>query len=118
MTQCQWSHLLPRINGMNSLYRMTATVFLATCYLVCALSGNAHPQFSGALSHDGPGLDLESMASNDRETSPLKFPLKPALESTEQGVDWRHLFEQSLAFLSVEHAFRCATEEGTRQAFS
>jgi len=39
-------------------------------------------------------------------------------ETTEQGVDWLHLFEQSLAFMSFEHAFRCATEEGTRQGFN
>src|SRR5262249_3141898 len=29
-----------------------------------------------------------------------------------------HLFGQSLLFLSVENAFRCATEQGTRDGFS
>jgi len=35
----------------------------------------------------------------------------------ETGIDWRHLAEGSLAFLTLEHAFRYATEYGTRDAF-
>jgi hypothetical protein len=35
----------------------------------------------------------------------------------EAGIDWLHLAEGSLAFLTVEHAFRYATEYGTRDAF-
>ena len=34
----------------------------------------------------------------------------------EAGIDWLHLAEGSLAFLTVEHAFRYATESGTRDA--
>jgi len=44
--------------------------------------------------------------------------LKPVPETTKQGVDWHHLFVQSFAFLSFEHAFRYATEEQTRQNLS
>ncbi len=35
----------------------------------------------------------------------------------ERGIAWSHLFESSLMFLSVEHVFRYATEQGTRDAF-
>src|ERR1017187_10061359 len=36
----------------------------------------------------------------------------------EAGIDWLHLAEGSLAFLAIEHAFRYATEYGTRDAFN
>jgi hypothetical protein len=32
-------------------------------------------------------------------------------------VDWPELFKDSLQFFAVEHAFRCATEQGTRDGF-
>jgi hypothetical protein len=35
----------------------------------------------------------------------------------ETGVDWSHLAQGSFAFLAVENAFRCATEQGTRDGF-
>ena len=41
----------------------------------------------------------------------------PATPKPETGVDWLHLAEGSLAFLTVEHAFRYATEYGTRDSF-
>jgi hypothetical protein len=34
------------------------------------------------------------------------------------GVDWGGLTRDSVLFLAVENAFRCATEQGTRDAFS
>lgn len=36
----------------------------------------------------------------------------------ETGIDWRRLASSSLTLLSIQNAFRCATEEGTREAFS
>ena len=36
----------------------------------------------------------------------------------ETGVDWFHLARGSFAFLAVENAFRCATEQGTRDGFT
>ena len=42
--------------------------------------------------------------------------VSPVLKS-ETGIDWWHLAEGSFAFLAVEHAFRCATEQGTRDGF-
>jgi hypothetical protein len=35
----------------------------------------------------------------------------------EHGISWAGVFKGSLAFLTVEHAFRIATEQGTRDAF-
>jgi hypothetical protein len=35
----------------------------------------------------------------------------------DKGIDWRGVFAGSLAFLAVEHTFRIATEQGTRDAF-
>src|SRR3954453_24105158 len=49
-------------------------------------------------------------------TQPL---IKPVLVTTEKkGIDWEHLFRESLFFMTFENAFRCATEEGTRAGFS
>jgi len=83
------------------------------CCLGIAVSAYAHPQAESALSDDFIP-ELTSKKKNYSATS-LR---KPVLQTTERGVDWRHLFEQSFAFLSFEHAFRCATEDGTRQNFS
>src|ERR1019366_1759069 len=67
-----------------------------------------------------------------RSSSSLHVPLDPAGSAAasgtgimavspkpkrETGIDWLHLAEGSLAFLTVEHAFRYATESGTRDAF-
>ncbi len=37
--------------------------------------------------------------------------------SPPSGVDWHHLFLSSFAFLAIEHSFRVATEQGTREGF-
>jgi hypothetical protein len=36
----------------------------------------------------------------------------------ETGIDWRRLATSSITLLSIQNAFRCATEDGTREAFS
>ena len=36
----------------------------------------------------------------------------------ETGIDWSHLAQGTLTFLTVQNAFRCATEQGTRDGFS
>ncbi len=41
----------------------------------------------------------------------------PPTAKRETGIDWWHLAEGSLSFLTVEHVFRYATEWGTRDAF-
>jgi hypothetical protein len=43
--------------------------------------------------------------------------VSPSPQAT-RGIDWYHLFLSSFNFLAVEHAFRCATEQGTRDGFS
>ena len=35
-----------------------------------------------------------------------------------RGVDWGGLFRESFLFLAIENSFRCATEQGTRDAIS
>lgn len=71
-----------------------------------------------------PGGDAAPGLSN-----PLILPLiRPApkpgsgpllgLEPERQGVDWNGVIGQSLFLLSIENAFRCATERGTRDGFS
>ena len=99
---------------MTILYRMIAPILFAACHLGFGFSLNAHPQSSGALSNDDGASDSKSKLTKYRDASLLK----PIREDAEQRVDWAHLFGQSLAFLSFEHAFRCATEEGTREGFS
>ena len=52
--------------------------------------------------------------------TPLLSPIKYARITArkERGVDWAHLVKESLLFMSFENAFRCATEQGTRDGFS
>lgn len=38
-----------------------------------------------------------------------------AFEKTSEGVQWKPLLSQSMLFLGVQHGFRFATEEGTRE---
>ena len=62
---------------------------------------------SESISHPGaPGSDAGNTAAGGfvMVTPPQR----------EHGIDWGHLFEGSLAFLAVEHGFRIATEQGTR----
>lgn len=40
-----------------------------------------------------------------------------ATSDKQTGVDWLHLASSSLSFLAIQHAFRCATERGTRDGF-
>ena len=110
MTQCKQGGISSKTR-MATLYRMIAPVLFAVWGLGMAVSGYA--QTGSALSSDL--IPYSSSGITDYPAAPL---LKPVLEKTEKGVDWRHLTQQSFAFLSLEHAFRCATEEGTRRDFS
>src|SRR5215469_12845987 len=57
--------------------------------------------------------------SSETDSAALQPFTKPARVATERrGVDWGHLVQQSLFFMSFENAFRCATEDGTRAGFS
>jgi hypothetical protein len=46
------------------------------------------------------------------------FLATPPAPKPQTGIDWLRLGASSITFLSIEHAFRCATEQGTRDAFS
>ena len=96
----------------NRILVGVAPLFLA---LAIALSAAAQSQPSSLPLYASPP------PASDSGSPPRPQPLfKPVRVSTEEqrGVDWIHLAEQSLFFLSFENAFRCATEEGTREGFS
>lgn len=60
-------------------------------------------------------------ASSSQHLDVIKaaVPIEPAADrpSKQPGVNWRGLTKDSLRFLIVMHAFRSATERGTREAF-
>ena len=99
----------------NSHRTLVGIVLLAFAFATTS-SMTAQSQSSGLVPFPSPSPDSDSGAPTTR----VKPPIKPVQINTEQqrGVDWVHLLEQSLFFLSFEHAFRCATEEGTREGFS
>jgi len=55
---------------------------------------------------------------SSRPSSAAEPLIKPAAPQQQAGVAWGSLLKQTLLFLSIENGFRCATEEGTRAAFS
>ena len=58
------------------------------------------------------------LGSSSSSVSPQPIAASTASGSARQpGVDWWPLLGETFFFLSVENAFRCATEEGTRDAF-
>ena len=69
------------------------------------------------------GLLVTSDSASESEAPPSAKALSPSIKSfrdtdERQGVDWESLVVQSVAFMSLENAFRCATEKGTRAGFS
>lgn len=84
--------------------------------LAITLSVAAQSQTSSLPLDSSPPATLDSTAPST-VVQPLFKPVSVATER-QQGVDWVHLVGQSFLFLSVENAFRCATEEGTREGFS
>jgi hypothetical protein len=101
---------------MATSHRTLVGLTLLVFDLALALSAAAQSESGGLL------LATSSPATSDSgaPTTPLLSPIKPVQITTEEqrGVDWGHLVKQSLVFLSVENAFRCATEAGTRGGFS
>ena len=63
----------------------------------------------------------EAFASSSRPTlNPAGNSFLPIISPPplpQPGVDWHHLFLSSFSFLAFSHAFRCSTEQGTRDAF-
>ncbi|MEO8657169.1 MAG: hypothetical protein ABI693_01795 [Bryobacteraceae bacterium] len=63
-----------------------------------------------------PAIASEPDTYNQLPVSPLVKPILPlaATVPPPEKVEWKPLIAQSLRFLFLEHAFRYATEEGTR----
>src|ERR1019366_6002698 len=103
---------------------------LAVCLaLLCSGAVYVHAQAVAAIPRDPSEVSLPPIG---RSSSSLKNSVDlgaaasasgtaiTAVSPTpkrEAGIDWLHLAEGSLAFLTVEHAFRYTTESGTRDAF-
>jgi len=86
---------------------LLATILNAHAQATRASDSSADDPSSSDVSHIRmPGVANAFVSMN----SP---PPPPA-----HGVDWHHLFLSSFRFLAIEHAFRCATEQGTRDGFS
>jgi hypothetical protein len=98
--------------------RKLALVGVSLCVLGLAggLSVEAQAQVTGPISYASSPFTADTAARTIRVPSLIQ-PVKVTTERR-QGVDWGHLVGQSLFFMSFENAFRCATEKGTRDAFS
>jgi hypothetical protein len=92
-----------------------AVILLAALGVASATPVSGKPQAKEFLDRtdDSSEADSTTLATH---TQPFIKPLRVATER--QGVDWGHLVQQSLFFMSFENAFRCATEDGTRAGFS
>jgi hypothetical protein len=70
------------------------------------------------------GMDVVPEAPSGADSRSSSEGFRPAVIATPEespsatGVDWGGLTRDSFLFLAVENAFRCATEQGTRAAFS
>jgi len=95
-------------------HRITMGIVLLALDLAITLSVAAQSQPIGLYASPSPVWD--SGAPRTR-VQPLFKPVRISREE-QRGVDWIRLVEQSLFFMSFENAFRCATEEGTREGFS
>ena len=63
---------------------------------------------------DSGSAPLDPSDAAETPLLPVSPVISPTDDSKPQGVQWQHLFYQSLRLLMVEHGFRYATEEGTR----
>jgi hypothetical protein len=99
--------------------RISSQIFIAILSAV-SLSGARSLAAQSQTTAILPSVDLsKSPVSTSPSTGPLAS-IRPVRTESERdkGVDWNHLFKQSFLFLSIENAFRCATEEGTREGIS
>jgi hypothetical protein len=101
---------------MATSHRTLVGIVLLAIDLVFALSVTAQSQSSGLVPYTSAPTVADSGAPTIR-VQPLIQPVRSAAEQP-RGVDWEHLVGQSLFFMSFENAFRCATEQGTRDGFS
>jgi hypothetical protein len=95
--------------------KILAAILLAAFGFATAMPVSSKPQANGSSS----STDYSSEADSTILATHTQPFIKPVPVTTEmQGVDWGHLIQQSLFFMSFENAFRCATEKGTRKGFS
>ncbi len=79
---------------------------------------------SAAAQSQAINLALRTSPLPASDYGELRTRIQPPIDAfrvtsvQEQGVDWGHLVGQTFVFMSLENAFRCATEEGTRDGFS
>ena len=97
-------------------HRILVRIVLLVFDLAFTLSVAAQSESSGLLPYASPAPASDSGASTT-QLHPLIKPVRIIAEQ-QKGVDWGHLVRESLLFMSFENAFRCATEEGTRNGFS
>ena len=76
------------------------------------------PEFSSSLTDSPPDADSPPGDSSDPQLHTSNFLATPPPSKAQTGIDWTRLATSSLTLLSIQNAFRCATEEGTRDAFS
>jgi len=106
------------------------SVLLNFSSVLCARSQTTEPtpgggpEFSSSLDNASSPIDSSSNAPDTRNdpasgpTPRTSFVATTPLPKPETGVDWHRLAASSLTLLSIQHAFRCATEQGTRDGFS
>jgi len=86
--------------------------------LVLATGPGAVAQEDLASKGLGPPQPFSSSSHWRLDTTGNAFvPIISQAPLPPRGVDWHDLFLSSFTFLSFEHAFRIATEQGTRDAF-
>lgn len=93
-------------------------------HLEAALAADLRPYSFPAVPVDAaPGSDKEKSGPEAAPPRRLELPLsddkpapdqKPEHRSQPAGFDWESAFRQSMIFLGIQHAFRLATEAGTR----
>jgi hypothetical protein len=75
-----------------------------------ALSSTGMAQEDADIAPPAP----DDAAASTSKNSPFSGPVAQPAGGKEPGVQWKPLFAQSFRFLMFEHAYRYATEEGTR----
>ena len=100
--------------------KFTSRRFLGVALFVACAVPSSFPVFAQAPPDEVVAITTSSSDSPEPLPASDEPSIKPVRLYSEQphGVDWGHLFLQSVTFLSVENAFRCSKEQGTRDAFS
>ena len=101
---------------MATSHRTLVGIALFVLELAITLPATAQSQSSDLLPYPSPSPAPDSGASSTR-VLPLIEPVR-VTTGQQGGIDWLHLIGQSLYFMSIENAFRCSTERGTRDGFS